>query len=87
MKTFNLVLCVAICITASISAKAQQSDPLRVVRTIQLPPAVKGSFDDLTADAAHNRLFVAAEDYQAILVVDLTSGVVIHEPDLRHGRG
>jgi DNA-binding beta-propeller fold protein YncE len=79
MKLDNLALSIAICITISISANAQQSEPLRAVRTIQLPAAVKGSFDHLTADVAHNRLFVAAEDYQAVLVVDLASGSVTHE--------
>jgi DNA-binding beta-propeller fold protein YncE len=79
MKLHNLVLSIAICITISILANAQQPEPLRTVRTIEFPAAVKGSFDHLTADVAHNRLFIAAKDYQAVLVVDLTNGAVIHE--------
>lgn len=79
MKLLRLAILIAICIAVSISANAQQPAPLRVVRTLQLPAAVKGSFDHLTADVAHSRLFVTAEDYQAVLVVDLSSGKVVHE--------
>jgi len=79
MKLQNWVLVIAILLSLPLSSNAQQPEPLRAVRTIQLPAAVEGSFDHLTADAAHNRLFVAAEDYQAVLVVDLSSGSVAHE--------
>jgi len=79
MKRPSLAIPIAICIAASISAGAQQPAPLRVVRTLPLPAAVNGSFDHLTADVAHKRLFVTAEDYQAVLVLDLSSGAVIHE--------
>jgi DNA-binding beta-propeller fold protein YncE len=76
-RLFSLIL-FAVCIVVSIPAKAQQADPLRVARTIELPAAVKGSLSHLAADAAHNRLFVTAEDEQAILVVDLSGGTVTH---------
>jgi len=79
MKLSSVPLSIALYVAVSISAKAQQPDSLRAVRTIQLPAAVKGSFDHLTADVAHNRLFVTAEDYQAVLVVDLSSATVAHE--------
>jgi len=69
----------AVCTAVSIPAKAQQSDPLRVVRTMELPGAVKGSLGHLAADPATHRLFVTAEDEQAILVVDLSSGTVTHQ--------
>ncbi|HWF13592.1 MAG TPA: YncE family protein, partial [Candidatus Acidoferrales bacterium] len=79
MKPLNLALSLVFSLAFSISGNAQQTEPLRTVRTIELPAAVKGSFDHLAADVAHNRLFVAAEDYQAVLVVDLANGTVAHE--------
>jgi DNA-binding beta-propeller fold protein YncE len=79
MKLSRVAISIGFCIAVSILAEAQQPDPLRAVRAIQLPAAVKGSFDHLTVDVAHNRLFVTAEDYQAVLVVDLSTGTVAHE--------
>jgi hypothetical protein len=79
MKPHNLALSIAILITVSTVANAQQPETLRAIRTIQLPSTVRGSFDHLAADVAHDRLFVAAEDYQAVLVVEISSGAVLHE--------
>ncbi len=79
MKRLLPLILFAICTAVSIPAKARQADPLRVVRTIELPAAVKGSLGHLAADPANNRLFVTAEDQQAILVVDLSSGTVTHQ--------
>ena len=70
---------IAICSVLSIPAQAQQSDPLRVVRTIELPANVKGSLGHLAADPANNRLFLTAEDEQTVLVVNLPSGTVTHQ--------
>ena len=74
-----LAISVAICIATAVPMQAQDAAPLRTVRTIQLPAAVKGSFDHLTVDLSHHRLFVTPEDYKAVLVLDLATGNVIHE--------
>jgi hypothetical protein len=79
MKRHYLEVAIAIGIAGSVPMKAQESEPLRAVRTIQLPAAVKGPFDHLTVDLTHNRLFVTPEDYKAVLVLDLATGAVIHE--------
>jgi len=79
MKRLLPFLFFAIYTAVSIPATAQQSEPLRVVRTIELPASVKGSLGHLAADPANNRLFLTAEDQQAVLVVDLPSGTVTHQ--------
>jgi DNA-binding beta-propeller fold protein YncE len=69
---------IAICLAGSVSLPAWQA-PLRTVRTIPLPPTVKGAFDHMAVDLAHNRLFVTPEDYKAVLVLDLATGAVLQE--------
>ncbi len=69
---------IAISVAASVSLPAWQA-PLRTVRTIPLPPTVKGAFDHMAVDLAHNRLFVTPEDYKAVLVLDLATGAVLQE--------
>jgi len=48
-------------------------------QTIQLPSAVKGSFDHFGVDLTNNRLFATAENYQAVLVLDINTGKILHE--------
>jgi DNA-binding beta-propeller fold protein YncE len=74
-----LAVSLAICVAASVPLIAQDAPPLRTVRSIPLPAAVKGAFDHLTVDLAHHRLFVTPEDYKAVMVLDLATGAVIHE--------
>jgi hypothetical protein len=47
---------------------------LQPMQTIALGPDVKGRFDHITADTKHNRLFLAAEDTRAVLVIDAVDG-------------
>jgi hypothetical protein len=53
--------------------------PLKPMQTIELGPDVKGRFDHVTADVKHNRLFVAAEDTHAVLVIDAVDGKQINQ--------
>jgi DNA-binding beta-propeller fold protein YncE len=53
--------------------------PLKLVQTIELPPAVKGRFDHFGVDLTHHRLFATPEDYHAVLALDLNSGKIIAE--------
>ena len=57
----------------------QTSAPLKQLDTIPLSAAVKGPFDHFGVDPAHNRLFATAEDYHAVLILDLVSGRPIAE--------
>jgi DNA-binding beta-propeller fold protein YncE len=52
---------------------------LKALQTIALPPAVKGRFDHFAVDLKHNRLFATAEDYHAVLVLDLVTAEPIAE--------
>ena len=52
--------------------------PLKLLQTMPLP-SVKGRFDHFALDVKHNRLFLAAEDQQAVLVFDLVEAKLIDE--------
>jgi len=47
------------------------------VKTYQISPSAKGSFDHLAVDLKRNRLFVTPEDFKSVLVFDLSSGNLI----------
>jgi len=68
---------------ANIAGRVQlfeQTDaPLKRLDAISLPAAVKGRFDHFGVDLKHNRLFATAEDYHAVLVLDLVSGKPVAE--------
>jgi DNA-binding beta-propeller fold protein YncE len=70
-------------VAASASLWAQDSAPLRKLRTLNLSSAIRGPFDHLAVDQKHKVLFATPEDYKAVLVIDLGSGKLIHEiPDI-----
>jgi len=58
---------------------AAQQETLHPVQTIQLPNGVSGPFDHFGVDLKNKRLFATAENYHAVLVIDIDSGKVIHE--------
>jgi DNA-binding beta-propeller fold protein YncE len=62
----------------TIALNAQQSAPLSLVQTIDLPADVKGHFDHLGIDLKGNRLFATPEDSKALLVIDASTGKLIH---------
>jgi DNA-binding beta-propeller fold protein YncE len=59
-------------------ARAQEKvpPPLKLTQTFELP-TVKGHFDHFAVDAKRNRMFAAAVDSNALLVVDLATGKLI----------
>jgi len=57
---------------------AQDSAPLKLLQTFQLPPDVKGNFDHFAIDVKTNRLFATPEGYKAVVVFDVQSGKLIH---------
>jgi DNA-binding beta-propeller fold protein YncE len=61
-----------------LAALSGRSAPLNLLRTIPLPKDVTGSFDHMTVDRTHSRLFLAAEDAHAVLVLSLSNGAVLH---------
>jgi DNA-binding beta-propeller fold protein YncE len=54
---------------------------MRLVQTMSLPETIKGNFDHLGIDLKRNRLFVTPEDFKSVLVLDATSGKLIHRID------
>lgn len=58
-------------------AHAQVPGPLKLVQTIPLPGLHDGDFDHFALDAAGQRLFVAAEENSAVVVIDLRANRVI----------
>ncbi len=61
----------------AVTARSQQSPPLKLVQTLQLPADVKGNFDHFGVDLKGNRLFATPEDYKAVVVFDLKTGNLI----------
>ena len=72
------VMAVPLGITSPQPASGDQQ-ALSRIQTIQLPGAVKGSFDHFGVDLTNNRLFATAENYQAVLVLDINTGKIVHE--------
>lgn len=66
---------------AAATTRAQSAMPLKLVKTFDLGSDVAGRFDHFAADARHNRLFVVVKDYKAVLVLDASSGKLIHTID------
>ncbi len=61
-----------------VGARAQDSVPLKLVQTFKLLPDITGNFDHFAFDVKNNRLFATPEGYNAVLVLDLKSGKLIH---------
>jgi hypothetical protein len=54
-----------------------QVGALRLVKTLAIPPTVKGNFDHFGIDLKRNRLFATPEDSKAVLVFDLEEGKLL----------
>lgn len=77
MKRHFLILMIVFVLFA-VTTRSQQSPPLKLVQTLQLPADVKGNFDHFGLDLKGNRLFATPEDYKAVVVFDLNTGNLIH---------
>lgn len=60
-----------------VHARAQVPGPLKLAQTIPLPGLKDGDFDHFALDSAGQRLFLAAEENSAIVVIDLRTLKVI----------
>jgi DNA-binding beta-propeller fold protein YncE len=74
----KLLLLAAAWLAAGTSLPAQQP-PLNLLKIVMLPEEVRGRFEDFGVDLKNGRLFVAGEDYRAVLVLDLQSGKLLSE--------
>jgi DNA-binding beta-propeller fold protein YncE len=72
-----LFIVAAVGLTSTACAAEAEKPILRLIHTVPLQQ-VKGSFDLMAADAAGQRLFLAAEDNNTLEVIDLAAGRHIH---------
>jgi DNA-binding beta-propeller fold protein YncE len=78
VKRFLAFLVAAKIIFFAVAASAQTKPPLRLLQTIPLPDLKGGDFDHFEADLSGNRLFLAAEDNDAVDVFDIRANKLIH---------
>jgi WD40 repeat protein len=78
MKRFLAFLIAANVIFFAIAASAQTKPPLRLLQTIPLPDLKGGDFDHFDVDLSGNRLFLTAEENNAVEVVDIRANKLIH---------
>ena len=65
-------------------AVGQNAAPLKLATKYEMPASVKGRFDHLGIDIGGNRLFVAGEEAQQVLVFDLGAGKFIRSIKVDH---
>ena len=75
-KRFLIVM--TIFVVFGVTARCQETAPLKLVQTFTLPPQVKGNFDHFEIDLKGNRLFATPEYYKSVVVFDLKTGKLIH---------
>lgn len=77
MKKWNVIFLVVSFAFAGSSARAQEKQPLKLIKSVPLPALKDGDFDHFTADLGSKRLFSAAEENSKALVFDLESGKLL----------
>src|ERR1019366_4259694 len=78
MKRFLAFLIAANFIFFAVAASAQTKPPLRLLQTIPLPDLKGGDFDHFDVDLSGNRLFLTAEENNAVEVFDIRANTLIH---------
>src|ERR1700676_5797842 len=78
MKRFLAFLIAANVTFFAVAASAQTKPPLRLLQTIPLPDLKGGDFDHFDVDLPSNRIFLTAEDNDAVEVFDIRTNKLIH---------
>src|SRR5438309_4395422 len=78
MKRFLAFSIAANVIFFAVAASAQTKPPLRLLQTIPLPDLKGGDFDHFEVDFSGNRLFLTAEENNAVEVFDIRTNTLIH---------
>jgi DNA-binding beta-propeller fold protein YncE len=78
MKKLCLLLIITLAMFSDRSLGANKDLPLRLLQTIPLPNLKSGDFDHFAVDFEHNRLFLTAEENNAVEVFDLRTNKRIH---------
>lgn len=89
MSRFRWVLFALALLVLAPGMRAQNiaAPPLKLIETFELPATVTGHFDHLAVDTKGNRIFAAAVDHKAVLVVDLRDGKLIRSIPMPVPRG
>jgi DNA-binding beta-propeller fold protein YncE len=78
MKRTLAFLVVAIGVFFGVASSAQEKLPLRLLQTIPLPDLKGGDFDHFDVDLPGNRIFLTAEENNAVEVIDIRDNKLIH---------
>src|ERR1700680_5114847 len=78
MKRFLALLVAANIICSAVAVSAQTKPPLRLLQTIPLPELKGGDFDHFDVDLSGNRLFLTAEENNAVEVFNIRANTLIH---------
>jgi DNA-binding beta-propeller fold protein YncE len=78
VKRFLAFLIAANVFFFAVAASAQTKPPLRLLQTIPLPDLKGGDFDHFDVDLSGNRLFLTAEENNAVEVFDIRGNTLIH---------
>lgn len=77
MKKWNAIFLFVIFAFVALGARAQEKQPLKLIKSVPLPALKDGDFDHFTADLPSKRLFAAGEENSKVLVFDLDSGKLL----------
>src|SRR5215469_6372161 len=77
MKKWNMIVLLLSFALLGLSARCQEKQPLKLIKSVPLPALKDGDFDHFTVDLAGKRLFSAAEENSKLLVFDLDSGKLL----------
>lgn len=78
MTKSKIAILIASAAIVGLGARAQEKQPLKLIKSVPLPALKDGDFDHFTADLESKRLFSAAEENSKALVFDLDSGKLLH---------
>src|ERR1700730_13997404 len=78
MKRSLAFLVAANVVFFAVAASAQTKPPLRLLQTIPMPDVKGGDFDHFDVDLSGNRLFLTAEENNAVEVFDIRTNTLIH---------
>jgi WD40 repeat protein len=77
MRKSNVIILLAALAVLGATSRAQQKEPLKLIKSVPLPALKDGDFDHFTTDLQGKRLFAAAEENSKVLVFDLDSGKLL----------
>lgn len=74
----KIILTAVLLLGSAVFSAPNPPTPLRLVQMFKLPSDVTGRFDHFGVDLQGNRLFLAGESIHEVLVLNLTTGAMMH---------